>query len=452
MNLYKDMGADERLTYLQSLIDFNNGGLVALTADDCPWDAECKAHFETALDLLGAFPQYAFFVDETRMFRDYARRVALLKAYMDDIKSILSQEAVVTTYDGRHIAYVDQKQESRRRGRPSREEMLREAKEQKGEGTSDQKSAIIEAIAELVGATVVQRPADREKNNDELAAERAERKAERERGQLDLFGGDNDDEEKAGNDDEEKAGDDDEKEQPDNEQSETADATDGNSEKIEELNDKVDDLDARVDELQEQLEQKADKPEEVEAGETNPQLLPLRMIAHLLKPAEAKLIDEMREQYATMTSNAETAKAMALAGSAPADVKPYAAAAKKAEERIEYIKLALDNAMVYALNNAAVQLNANELATLQAAAERIKERQEEGENVETAPVKDAVDPEVKKKVAAIVKYLRRTDKPNTAARIKGMEQKMAELVELIGEEEASKYQPLLDDAKANPAV
>lgn len=441
MKLYKDMGADERLTYLQSLIDFNNGGMVALTAVDCPWDAECKAHFETALDLLGAFPQYAFFVDETRMFRDYARRVALLKAYMDDIKSILSQEAVVTTYDGRHIAYVDQKQETRRRGRPSREEMLREAKEQKGEGTSEQKSAIIESIAELVGATVVQRPADREKNNDELAAERAERKAEREKGQLDLFGSDNDDKDNGQNDN------------GTNDDNKVINETpDDNSEKIEELNDKVDDLDARVDELQEKLEQKADKPEEVEAGETNPQLLPLRMIAHLLKPAEAKLIDEMREQYATMTSNAETAKAMALAGSAPADVKPYAAAAKKAEERIEYIKLALDNAMVHALNNAAVQLNANELATLQAAAERIKERQEEGESVEIAPVKEAVDPEVKKKVAAIVKYLRRTDKPNTAARIKGMEQKMAELVELIGEEEASKYQPLLDDAKSHPSA
>ena len=55
--------------------------------------------------------------------------------------------------------------------------------------------------------------------------------------------------------------------------------------------------------------------------------------------------------------------------------------------------------------------------------------------------------EKKRKAAAdIIKYLQRKDKPNTPKRIEGMKAKMAELKELIGEEEANTYLPVLNAA------
>ena len=55
--------------------------------------------------------------------------------------------------------------------------------------------------------------------------------------------------------------------------------------------------------------------------------------------------------------------------------------------------------------------------------------------------------EKKRKAAAdIIKYLQRKDKPNTPKRIEGMKAKFAELKELIGEEEANTYLPVLNAA------
>lgn len=64
-------------------------------------------------------------------------------------------------------------------------------------------------------------------------------------------------------------------------------------------------------------------------------------------------------------------------------------------------------------------------------------------------VKAQRDAEAKKKAEAnaIIKYLQRKDKPNTAKRIKGMEKKLEELSALIGNEEAAPYYRLLDAAK-----
>ena len=52
--------------------------------------------------------------------------------------------------------------------------------------------------------------------------------------------------------------------------------------------------------------------------------------------------------------------------------------------------------------------------------------------------------EKKAKVDAILKYLNRKDKPATAKRVQGMENKLKELETLIGKEEANIYLPLLE--------
>ena len=53
----------------------------------------------------------------------------------------------------------------------------------------------------------------------------------------------------------------------------------------------------------------------------------------------------------------------------------------------------------------------------------------------------------KQKVAELLRYLKRKDKPNVKQRIETMEKRYARLVELLGEEEAKVYRPIVDAAR-----
>ena len=55
--------------------------------------------------------------------------------------------------------------------------------------------------------------------------------------------------------------------------------------------------------------------------------------------------------------------------------------------------------------------------------------------------------EKKKEVAELLRYLKRKDKPNVKQRIETMEKRYARLVELLGEEEAKVYRPIVDAAR-----
>ena len=53
----------------------------------------------------------------------------------------------------------------------------------------------------------------------------------------------------------------------------------------------------------------------------------------------------------------------------------------------------------------------------------------------------------KQEVAELLRYLKRKDKPNVKQRIETMEKRYARLVELLGEEEAKVYRPIVDAAR-----
>ena len=57
--------------------------------------------------------------------------------------------------------------------------------------------------------------------------------------------------------------------------------------------------------------------------------------------------------------------------------------------------------------------------------------------------------ERKQEITDILRYLKRKDKPNVAQRIKTMETRYARLIELMGEEEAKVYRPIVDAAIAD---
>ena len=54
--------------------------------------------------------------------------------------------------------------------------------------------------------------------------------------------------------------------------------------------------------------------------------------------------------------------------------------------------------------------------------------------------------ERKQEVTDILRYLKRKDKPNVAQRIKTMEKRYQRLIELLGEDEARIYRPIVDVA------
>ena len=57
--------------------------------------------------------------------------------------------------------------------------------------------------------------------------------------------------------------------------------------------------------------------------------------------------------------------------------------------------------------------------------------------------------ERKQEVTDILRYLKRKDKPNVAQRIRTMEARYKRLIELLGEDEARIYRPIVDVAVAD---
>jgi hypothetical protein len=57
--------------------------------------------------------------------------------------------------------------------------------------------------------------------------------------------------------------------------------------------------------------------------------------------------------------------------------------------------------------------------------------------------------EKKQEVTDILRYLKRKDKPNVKARINTMEKRYQRLIELLGEDEAKVYRPIVDVAIAD---
>jgi hypothetical protein len=69
----------------------------------------------------------------------------------------------------------------------------------------------------------------------------------------------------------------------------------------------------------------------------------------------------------------------------------------------------------------------------------------EQENPEYA-AKMKAEEEKKQEVSELLRYLKRKDKPNVKQRIETMEKRYQRLIELLGEEEAKTYRPIVDAA------
>lgn len=422
---YQEMNSNEQLHFIkefQTFIDEKMPVLVALTKNRQAWSVENRRDMEQGLHLLGAFPFAEKFVTDALRYGDFTARASRLPIYIQKAKEVLAQTLNVTQRGGQRFALIDPTVPIRRRGRPSREEL---AARKKGEAvaTDDPGLELQHRVASMLGLSVVVTDnAPRELNNDELAAIRQKKQDEYNRQNPSLF------------------------QQP--VPSAAVSQQPGQQPEHPAVSPQ---------------QQPPTIPPTIESlSETR---LHLDQVRFLLTPELQQRVDTVRELRNKASVAAETAKAMALKGEKPEAVEPYAKQAAEATEQYEQIYDAVDNELGtvhYRLLNDgdykekfAQRFHVKDFTTilkqLKPYYEKVKSpefelrmkaliEQESPEYV----ARMKAEKEKKDEVEGILRYLRRKDKPQSDARVRGAEDKYRRLAELLGAEGAIAYRPLVD--------
>ena len=446
---YHEMNGDEQLRFvkeLQAFIADTMPALVALGKSRSPWTADNRRDMELGLRLLGAFPFAEKFVADALRYGDYAARSSRLPVYFGKAKDVLAQGLNITQQGGQRYVLVDPTIPAHRRGRPSREEM---AARRKGEVyvTADPGMELQRRLASLLGLNVVVTDnAPRELNNDELAVIRQKKQEEYDRQNPSLFApkapvpvgspaGEPSDQGPAG----QAAG-------------TAADSVPGGSAAAPSV-------------------AAATMPDGSPAGDYGTGIEALadtRLHLDQLKPLLTKDLQMQVEQVRVLRQRAataaETAKAMALRGEQPEAVEPYAQEAAACTEQYEAIYDAVDRELgtvwfrlqndgefrdrfqqhhrIKDLTVIAKQLKPYyqkvSSPEFDASVQRIIEQESPAY---VAKVK--AEQEKKEEVQGILRYLRRTDKPNALTRRNTARERFARLQQLLGEQEAEYYRPYL---------
>ena len=144
---YKVMTPDEQMAWLTDFAHWSNEKLPVLCALGNAWESGHIKSMEEGLKLISAFSYCRDFVQKSLLFRDFARRVDRIRFYVEKIKQEVAAGAAVKSPSGQNMAYVPPVQ-TRRRGRPTREEAAQMARERAAE---EQQKAHADAVAKLNG-------------------------------------------------------------------------------------------------------------------------------------------------------------------------------------------------------------------------------------------------------------------------------------------------------------
>ena len=144
---YKVMTSDEQMAWLTDFAHWSNEKLPVLCALGNAWESGHIKSMEEGLKLISAFSYCRDFVQKSLLFRDFARRVDRIRFYVEKIKQEVAAGAAVKSPSGQTMAYVPPVQ-TRRRGRPTREEAAQMARERAAE---EQQKAHADAVAKLTG-------------------------------------------------------------------------------------------------------------------------------------------------------------------------------------------------------------------------------------------------------------------------------------------------------------
>lgn len=428
--LYQQMTTKEQLEYITNLSDFAKDKFPRLEKLGDAWEQSDRKDFETGLRLLTAFGFARDYCHQSLFYGDYNRRVSRINYYLERIKKEIAKGNTLKGADGETLAFVPALKQSRRRGRPTKEEKAQMEAEKANEGEMSLQNQKAYAIANLLGLSesIATEIPQREKTDAEKVAEvKAKENADAAptaptpSPQLDLFAqiGNAVESEKAAT--------------LDKEETVASNVTEASSSSIE--------------------------------GEKEIKYrLPLQQIKCYLSADLAAQVDSVRELRATFASKAEKAKLLAEQGAKPEDVAPYAQEAHDLNDKIENIYAAVDKelAMVYGRLRDDVTYIADfkkkfQVSDIESIKKELKVYYDKMPETFVSEVESVIrenNPEViaeKEKAAAtkaaadkIIKYLTRKDKPSTAKRLETMQKRIAELKALIGENAAAVYQPYVD--------
>lgn len=465
MKLYKDMTDEEKLKWVTDFSNFTTDTLPRLERLGDVWELSDRKDIETGLKLISAF-QFAYkFAKTSLMLGDYNRRVSRLRYYVEQIKDEISKGMTVQGVNGETYAYIPALQRRARRGRPTKEEAMQREQRKKELQSADTRTQ--EKIAALLGMTIITDKEAREKNNDELAAERAEREAEEAKIAPSLF-----DATTPASSTQTKSptpsadADNDKKGTSTNEVNKQA-TKQGNDEATN--NASVDANKQSTEHVSNEASVSANDGASAIDTMSLSSSLHLDQVKWLLSAPLQADVDNVRNMRATATAAAERAKLMAQQGGKPEEVAVYAQQAADATKQYEtvyehvdrelakvWLRLRYDEQYQKEMKdrfkideNGKVRL----LSLLKPYHRKVTEADPAFEtsvcqwiddNNPEAVARRQAAAERKAKADAIIKYLRRTDKQPTKTRIAGMQEKLKELATLIGDEEAKVYQPFID--------
>lgn len=435
--LYNEMTPDEQLRYVTDFTSFIDKKLPALEHIGDAWEQSTIKDFETGLRLLNAFQFARDFVDKAVRYGDYSARVHRIRVYVDKIKTEIAKGLSLKGADGHTYALVAPSLPARRRGRPTKEEAAARLRGIDVPKPTDPEMEKQIVIARLMGIDVqVSNVAPREKNNAELAAERAARQAAYNQQNPSLF--------------------------PALRQAQgPSDSPSGAQTTVAVLRQARSTGSGQAQEPSGGQSPMAD----IYTDRIFNDRLHLSDLAWLCSDDLKARIEQVRAQRTVFGSASERAKLLAEQGADPTTIAPYARQAEEAREAFESTYAAVDEAL-------AVQYK--RLSIDQPYIERFKARfkgvdlekvlyithpyyeklksPELDLRIRTLIEQDSpeyaarmkAEEEKKQEVTDILRYLKRRDKMATDVRLKSAKEvKFPRLVELIGEKEAMNYYPLI---------
>lgn len=451
--LYPDMTAEQQLQWVtdfEALMQDGGGRIVSEARKRQPqWQPEDAPTVRRLVGMLAAWPFAQDFADKAQRYGDYMARATRLPVYVDKVMERLADGLTMTDKDGRTVAYVSPSAPLRRRGRPSREELAARQRGEQPQGAEpdDAEARRRRTVARMLGLDViVSGSAPREKNNAELAADRAARKAEYEKQNPSLFPTDT--------------------QPPVVSQGASVTSAPGAA-AIEVTTPPAGSADRREGQPAEGGSLACPTMSEVYQSRIEQDRLRLSDLAWLCSDELRKRIETVRALRVTAESASERAKTMADMGAKPEDIEPYAQQAKDAVEGYLAIYAAVDEEL--AILHKRLYLDAPFLENFKRRFKGVDvekvlhitrpyyEKVKKDDPAIDARVKLAIEtdnPEYaaklkaeeakKEEVADILRYLKRKDKDASDTRLKtAKEVKFPRLVELIGEKEAKDYLPLI---------
>lgn len=449
---YRQMTVDEQLRYVTDLTTFVEEKLPVLEHIGDAWELSHRKDMETGLQLLCAFQFAREFVDKAFRYGDYAARVSRLRVYFDKVKAEVAKGMSLQGSDGHTYALVRPSVPARRRGRPTKEES--EARAQ-GLTLPPPKDAEMEKqikIAQLMGINVVvSDESPREKNNAELAADRAARQKEYEKQNPSLF--------------------------PADKQAPAKGDTGGSDPSVlspmaqEGLTPSVSPDSAAAPAADSQQPLQCPTMSEVYQDRIEQDRLRLSDLAWLCSDELKARIQTVQALRVTAESSSERAKTMADLGAKAEEIEPYARQAKEAVEGYLAIYAAVDEEMAVLHKRLTVDVPFTEqfikkhstavkkvnIETVLYMTRPYYEKVRKADPAIDARVKLAIEQdnpefaarlakeqEEKEEVSALVRYITRKDKGPSDERIKTMTARIERLRELKGDEFADSFLPILN--------